>query len=154
MCDKLKAQPQSHLHVGMLSAKRLSEAQIRPSGKRNKDIMASCSRHSSEGAPLLTKESGGGNQQTISLILPSKAKSKHLLPFAIRSAGSPKPQHETMLLELEVSHVMEKHLLCLPVTWPKLNGIYLGNSAKPGTTADCTASLPCPPQRKVQFLIF
>lgn len=50
-----------------------------------------------------------------------------------------------MLLELEVSHVMEKHLLCLAVTWPKLNGIYVGASAKPGTAADCPTGFLCPP---------
>ena len=53
-----------------------------------------------------------------------------------------------MLLELEVSHMMEKNLLCLPGTWPKLNGIYLGASAKPDTTADCAGGLPSSPTKE------
>lgn len=40
-----------------------------------------------------------------------------------------------MLLGLEVSHVLEKHPLCLTTTWPKLNYTYPEAAAKPGTDA-------------------
>lgn len=64
-----------------------------------------------------------------------------------------------MLLELEVSHMMEKHLLCLLVTWPKLNGVYLGASAKPGTAADTLPqTVPggssTPPKGQFDFFLF
>lgn len=96
------------------SAKGLSGAQIRPPGKRKKEIMTRCSSQGSKGGPLLTHELVGGEiSQSPQFFYPRK-KSKP--PFTVGSTGSPKIQCEPMLLGLKVNHVLQKHPLCLTIT--------------------------------------
>lgn len=101
---------------GCSSAKGLSGAQIRPSGKG--EIITRGSSQGSKRAPLLTHQ--GGSQPVFSILL-SKEKSKPPFPYTTGSTGSPKTQCEPMLWGLEVSHVLEKHPFCLTITKTKLH---------------------------------